>query len=76
MSGGEPRRRTGPLVVAVAALAVAAYAAVASRREAESGVVPPQAVGWYGAMELYRNVALWAGKRAMDAEVNYWKAVG
>ena len=59
----------------VAALVAVAYTMV--RREPESaGNVPPAAAGWHGAMELYRNVALWAGKRAMQAEVNYWKAVG
>lgn len=75
MTGPEPKRRTGAAVVAVAALAVVAYSALSGRREQEASAVPPEAVGWYGAMELYRNLALWAGKRAMAAELNYWKAV-
>lgn len=76
MTGPEPRRRTGALVVAVAALAVVAYTATSGRRETEAGDIPAQAVGWYGAWEMYRTVALWAGRRAMEAELNYWKAVG
>lgn len=67
------RRRTGALVVAAGALVVVAYVGLSGRRESED--IPPEAVGWYGAMELYRSLALWAGKRAMSAEVNYWKAV-
>lgn len=66
-------KRTGAVVVAVGALAVVAAVSVAGRREGDD--VPPEAAGWYGAMELYRSVALWAGKRAMSAEMNYWKAV-
>lgn len=76
MPGNEPKKsRTGVTTVAVVALVVAAYAATRKEPESVAGV-PPQAVGWHGAMELYRNVALWAGKRAMVAELNYWKAVG
>lgn len=75
MTGHEPKNsRVGATVLAVAALVTVAY--VAMRKEPESAAnIPPGAVGWHGAMELYRNVALWAGKRAMDAELNYWKAV-
>lgn len=78
MAVNEPKKSppTGITVVAVAALVVA-VSYVTTRKEPESATgVPPQAVGWHGAMELYRNVALWAGKRAMVAELNYWKAVG
>ena len=75
MAGNEPRRPRGWTVLAAAALAAAVYAA--TRPEPESAVtVPAQAVGWHGAMELYHKVALWAGRRAMQAEMNYWKAVG
>ncbi|MYR11931.1 hypothetical protein GTY62_15225 [Streptomyces sp. SID724] len=70
----KPRWSTPARVVAVAALVAVAVAATSGRREPEH--VPPEAVGWYGAMELYRTVAMWAGKRAMSAELNYWKAVG
>lgn len=77
MTGNEPNRprpvRT--TVLAVAALLTVAY--VATRREDGEAVnVPPGAVGWHGAMSLYRNVAMWAGKRALQAEMHYWKAVG
>jgi hypothetical protein len=75
MAGNEthgPRRAT---LLALAALAALAY--VTTRQDDESAVsIPPGAVAWHGAMSLYRNVALWAGKRAMSAEMNYWKAVG
>jgi len=75
MTGHEPKKsRTGITVVAVAALVTVAY--VATQRDPEGATVPPRAAGWHGAMELYRNLALWAGKRAMLAELNYWKAVG
>lgn len=75
MTGHEPKKsRTGATVMAVAALLTVAY--VATRKDPEGTNVPPAAAGWHGAMELYRNVALWAGKRAMVAELNYWKAVG
>jgi len=71
----EPRKsRTGATVVAVAALAAVVY--VATRTPEDSTDVPPRAAGWHGAMELYRTLAMWAGKRAMLAELNYWKAVG
>lgn len=63
----------GTTVVAVAALAVVAVVALTPRDGKTD--MPPEAVGWYGAMELYRSLALWAGKRAMSAELNYWKAV-
>jgi hypothetical protein len=63
------------LVLGAAAVLVLAY--VATRGDEESAVtVPAGAAGWHGAMSLYRNLALWAGKRAMEAEMHYWKAVG
>lgn len=75
MTGHEPKKPPrGATVVAVAALVAVAY--VATRKDPEGTNVPPAAVGWHGAMELYRNLALWAGKHAMHAELNYWKAVG
>ena len=64
----------GPLVVGAVALVAVAAVAASGRREA-GGDIPPEAAGWYGAMSLYRAVAMWAGKRAMLAEVHYWKAV-
>lgn len=75
MAGKEPRKPYGPTVLAVAALATVAY--LVTRREPETAVdIPPQAAGWHGAMELYRTLAMWAGKRALQAEQNYWEAVG
>jgi hypothetical protein len=64
--------RRGALVVATVALVVVAAAAV-TRRDQDPDV-PPDALGWHGAMELYRSLAMWAGKKAMAAEINYWKA--
>lgn len=75
MAGNEPRKSYGPAVAAMAVLAAVVY--VTTRPESESAVnVPPQAAGWHGAMELYRRLATWAGKRAMQAEMKYWEAVG
>jgi opacity protein-like surface antigen len=69
---GTPIRGRKTTALAVVALVVVA-AAAAGRRKADPEI-PPEVAGWYGAMELYRALALWAGKRAMAAEVNYWKA--
>lgn len=35
----------------------------------------PDAVGWYGAMSLYRSLAGWFGKKALAAEREYWRSV-
>jgi hypothetical protein len=75
MTGKEPYRPRRATLLAVAAVVALGY--VVTRGDDESAVnIPPGAVGWHGAMALYRNVALWAGKRAMEAEMHYWKAVG
>lgn len=75
MAKNEPKKPVGAMVLAVAALAVVAY--TVTRKEPDEPVnVPPNAAGWHGAMEVYRNVALWAGKRALQAEMKYWEAVG
>lgn len=74
MAGKEPRKPYGFTVLAVAALGAAVYAA--TRGEQESAVnIPPRAVGWHGAMDLYHRIAMWAGRRAMAAENKYWEAV-
>lgn len=74
MAGNELRKPYGFTVLAVAALVAAAYAA--TRSEQDSAVnIPPRAVGWHGAMDLYRRIAVWAGRRAMAAENKYWEAV-
>jgi hypothetical protein len=62
------------VLLAFAALVTVAYV-VMRPAEDSAAAVPPRAAGWHGAMELYRNVALWAGKRALQAEMHYWKAV-
>ncbi len=64
------------LWVAGGALVVVGYVALASCKKGQDPSVPPVAAGWHGAMELYRSLALWAGKRAMLAELHYWRAVG
>lgn len=68
------RKRT--VIITAAALFVVAGIVRAANKEAAAGDVPPQAAGWYGAMSLYRAVAVWAGERALTAENRYWKAVG
>ncbi|MFJ3812587.1 hypothetical protein ACIPWE_40290 [Streptomyces sp. NPDC090073] len=75
MTGNEPKKPRRAAVLGVAAVVALAY--VATRRDDESVVnVPPGAAGWHGAMSLYRNLAVWAGRRALEAEMHYWKAVG
>lgn len=75
MAGNEPRRPRGLLLLGVLALGAAVYAS--TRIETEGATNPPPgAIGWHGAMEMYRKVALWAGRRAMEAEMKYWEAVG
>ena len=55
---------------------VSGYAALRARRaSAGVGTPTPDAVGWYGAMSLHRQLALWFGKQALYAEAEYWKAV-
>ncbi|MFV6033168.1 hypothetical protein [Streptomyces sp. NPDC056264] len=66
-----PRRATG---LAVLALALGVAGLVATRSDDSSHDIPPEAARWYGAMSLYRSLAVWAGKRAMCAEIQYWKA--
>lgn len=67
-----PRRATG---LAVLALALGVAGLCAFRRSDDSSHdIPPEAARWYGAMSLYRSIAMWAGKRAMCAEIQYWKA--
>jgi hypothetical protein len=74
MAGNELRKPRGWHLLAAVTLAAAVYAA--TRPEPESAVtVPAQAAGWHGAMEMYHKVALWAGRRAMEAELKYWEAV-
>lgn len=69
------RKRT-VIIIAASFLVVAGTMRVANKGREAAGDVPPQAAGWYGAMSLYRTVALWAGRRALTAENEYWKAVG
>lgn len=71
----ETKRNPFPVLVGVTALVLVVATVSGGKREA-GGDVPPEAAGWYGAMSMYRALALWAGKRAMSAELNYWKAVG
>lgn len=64
-------------VLAVACLGVCVLTAVSAKRA--SGVpgagMPPAAVGYHGAMELYRNLALFFGKRALANEARYWEVI-
>lgn len=51
--------------------------AVSARRAAGSGAdAPAAAVGYHGAWQLYRNLAVYFGKRALVAEARYWEVVG
>ncbi|WP_371591256.1 hypothetical protein [Streptomyces sp. NBC_00470] len=63
-------------VLAVVCLGACVASAVGARRAAGSGSeVPAAAVGYHGAMELYRNLAVFFGKRALEAEARYWEVV-
>jgi len=65
-----------PPLFLVAVAVTAAAAMVGARRSAGAGAtVPPDAVAWHGASELYRNLALYFGKRALACEARYWEAV-
>lgn len=60
------------LVVCAAAAVASAYGA---RRTAGTRTVSAEAVAFHGAAELYRNLALHFGKRALICEARYWEAV-
>lgn len=63
-------------LLAIACLGVAVASAYGARRAAGTASVPPEAVAFHGAAELYRNLALFFGKQALRAEARYWEAVG
>ncbi len=71
MAGNEPRKSRGFLLLGVLALGAAAWAGTRPVQES-----PQAAANWHGAMEFYRRIAVWAGRRAMQAEAKYWEAVG
>ncbi|MYS19168.1 MULTISPECIES: hypothetical protein [unclassified Streptomyces] len=51
-------------------------ATAAARSSAPAGTdVPAAAVAYHGAMEFYQRLARWAGRRALDAELSYWKEI-
>lgn len=55
---------------------ISTLAAVRARRASTGvGTPTPDAVGWYGAMSLHRQLAVFFGKQALYAEAEYWKAV-
>lgn len=60
-------------VVCVGACVATAYGA--RRTAGPAAQVPPAAVGYHGAWELYRNLAVFFGKRALQAEARYWEVV-
>lgn len=63
------------VLVAVAGLAVAAV--VGARRAAPAAAqVPAEAAAFHGAWHLYRNLAIYFGKRALVAEARYWEVIG
>jgi hypothetical protein len=76
MPGEKPVKTGSRLVLSVGALFVVGYLAARSTADTDRGDVPAEAAGWYGAMSLYRSLAMWAGKRAIQAELQYWKTVG
>lgn len=55
--------------------ACVATAVSAKRRSATPGGVPAAAVGYHGAWELYRTLAVFFGKQALRAEASYWEVI-
>lgn len=64
-------------VFAVLALAMVAATVSSARRAARDvpGAVPADAVAYHGAMELYRTLAVYFGKKAMAAELRYREVI-
>jgi hypothetical protein len=62
-------------VTAAVILGVAALGAAAQRAARGVGTATPDAVAWHGAMSMYSRIATWAGRKALAAEAEYWKAV-
>lgn len=63
-------------VLAVVLGTAAVVTAYGARRAAGSGAtVPAEAVAWHGAAELYRNLAVFFGQRALTCEARYWEVV-
>lgn len=62
-------------IVALAALVVTAAAARGVQEDSGQELVPGDAAAYYGAWALYRNLAVWFGKRAMAAELRYREAI-
>jgi hypothetical protein len=63
-------------VLTVVFLGAAVAASVGARRAASGAAVPPEAVAFHGASELYRTLAVFFGKGALAAEARYWEVVG
>lgn len=64
------------MAVILGALAVTVAAARGGGRAAGGDeLVAGEASAYYAAWSLYRSLAVWAGKRAMVAEIKYWEAV-
>lgn len=62
-------------VTAAVILAGAALTVAAQRAARGVGSATPDAVAWHGAMSMYSRIAAWAGRKALVAEGEYWKAV-
>lgn len=63
-------------VLAVVCLGACVATAVSAKRAAGApGGVPPAAVGYHGAWELYRTLAVFFGKRALASEARYWEVI-
>lgn len=67
--------KTYQVLAVVCGVAALATAYGARRAAGANATVPAEAVAWHGATELYRNLALYFGKRALVCEARYWEVV-
>lgn len=62
--------------ISVAILAITVTIAISSQRTARGvGTPAPEAVAYHAATLVYKRLAEFFGKRALEAEASYWKLV-
>jgi hypothetical protein len=62
--------------ISIILIVVTAAAAISSQRNAKGvGTPAPEAMVYHAASQLYSKLALYFGRRALEAEASYWKLV-
>jgi urease gamma subunit len=62
--------------VVAAAIMVMAAAAISAQRNARGiGDANPEAIAFYSAAIVYRRIASFFGRRAVEAENSYWEVI-